>query len=237
MHSKESYGGYGAFVAYRKALVAGARFYATHEREEMRKYLPLSDAQRESKVDPVAIMEAEALRSNTRHQQMNQHIYDASWVKLNTNREMVGAYHEFYLAFLSIGNLREAGTCRREKMDRLRKVYFAEKRYLAASQYALWKVTAGYGESLLRWAITCVVVLLAFAGAYALFSLIEPVASRFDYIYFSIVTFTSLGYGDVHPVGIAGKILASAEILAGLVMFGLLLSFIANRAQRTGPGA
>jgi hypothetical protein len=237
MYAKDSYGGYGAFVAFRKALVAAVKFYGTHDRDEMRKYLPLSDAERAAQIDPVAVMESEAQRSNTRHQQMNTHVYGSSWPTLNTNREMAAAYYEFYLAFLDMGNLREAAVCRREKMERLRKVYWLERRYRAAVLYLLWKVAAGYGESLSRWALTCATVLLTFAGAYAALGLIEPVVSWFDYVYFSIVTFTSLGYGDVHPVGIAGKALASTEILAGLVMFGLLLSFIANRAQRTGPGA
>ena len=236
MYAKDDYGGYSAFVAYKKSLLAAIQFYGTHEREEMRSYLPLSDDERMARLDPVAIMEAENLRGKSRDPQINGQFYPAAW-RLETDRAMVTAYHEFYLAFVAIGNIREAAGCRREKMDRLRKVYLAEKRYKAAALYTLWKITAGYGESLSRWAVTCMAVLLGFAATYAVFNLIQPVINWFDYIYFSIVTFTSLGYGDVHPVGVAGKLVASAEILCGLVLFGLLLSFIANRAQRIGPGA
>jgi len=63
--------------------------------------------------------------------------------------------------------------------------------------------------------------------------LLRQFSHWFDYVYFSIVTFTGLGYGDIHPDGVAGKMAASAEILAGLVMFGLLLTFISNRFERT----
>ena len=76
-------------------------------------------------------------------------------------------------------------------------------------------------------------VLVAFSILYAAFGLIEPANHWFDYVYFSIITFTSLGYGEIHPVGFAGKVAACVEIIAGLVMFGVLLSFIGNRFQRT----
>jgi hypothetical protein len=49
----------------------------------------------------------------------------------------------------------------------------------------------------------------------------------------SLVRFTSLGYGDFHPSSTLGKILASAEIVLGLIMFGVLLSFLGNRFRQT----
>lgn len=237
MYARNEYGGYHAFVAYKKALLTAIDLYRTHDRTEMRKYLPMSDAEREARLDPVAVMEAEYLRSNIRHRAMNRQRYDETWPTLQIDREMVTVYHEFYLRFLAIGNVHEAEACRRAKMERLRRLFVAEKRLRAATLYGLWKVTAGYGESLGRWALTCFAVLATFSTIYAVGDLLEPVTSWFDYVYFSVVTFTSLGYGDVHPVGIVGKIVASSEILVGLVLFGLLLSLIANRAQRTGPGA
>lgn len=75
-------------------------------------------------------------------------------------------------------------------------------------------------------------VLLSFAVIYRLFKLIEPANHWFDYIYFSIVTFTSLGYGDIHPVGLWGKLIACTEITFGLIMFGILLTLIGNRLER-----
>jgi len=75
--------------------------------------------------------------------------------------------------------------------------------------------------------------LAVFSLLYFTFRLVDPVTHWFDYFYFSVVTFTSLGYGDIHPVGVMGKMAACAEIISGLVMFGILLSFIANRFQRT----
>lgn len=68
---------------------------------------------------------------------------------------------------------------------------------------------------------------------YCAIGLIKPVATTFDYFYFSVVTFTTLGYGDVLPVGSFGKVLACLEVVSGFVMFGILLSFLINRFERT----
>jgi hypothetical protein len=43
----------------------------------------------------------------------------------------------------------------------------------------------------------------------------NPTLSIFDSFYFSIITFTTLGYGDIAPIGF-GKIVASFEVLSGL---------------------
>jgi hypothetical protein len=48
-------------------------------------------------------------------------------------------------------------------------------------------------------------------------------------IYFSFITATSVGYGDVLPMG-AARILAVAEAIAGLLIFGLLIAkFVSYR--------
>lgn len=41
--------------------------------------------------------------------------------------------------------------------------------------------------------------------------------------YFSVVTVSSLGYGDMHPMGFS-KILACFEVLSGLVLMGIILA-------------
>jgi hypothetical protein len=54
----------------------------------------------------------------------------------------------------------------------------------------------------------------------------------FDYVYFSVITFSTLGYGDLHPIGVLGKAMACFEVFAGFIMFGVLLTFVGNRFQR-----
>jgi hypothetical protein len=49
-------------------------------------------------------------------------------------------------------------------------------------------------------------------------------------VYFSAVTATSVGYGDIVPTGLA-RPLAIAESMAGLVLFGMLISRFVSRRQ------
>lgn len=47
-------------------------------------------------------------------------------------------------------------------------------------------------------------------------------------IYFSIVTISSLGYGDIHPMGFS-KALACIEVLLGLVVIGIMIAKVTSR--------
>ena len=47
-------------------------------------------------------------------------------------------------------------------------------------------------------------------------------------IYFSIVTISSLGYGDMHPMGIS-KVLICVEVLFGLAMIGTMIAKVTSR--------
>ena len=47
-------------------------------------------------------------------------------------------------------------------------------------------------------------------------------------IYFSIVTISSLGYGDMHPMGFS-KILACIEVLLGLAAIGIMIAKVTSR--------
>ena len=48
-------------------------------------------------------------------------------------------------------------------------------------------------------------------------------------IYFSVVTFTTLGYGDIVPLSVLGKVLVLIEVMVGYVMLGLLVGIISRR--------
>ena len=50
----------------------------------------------------------------------------------------------------------------------------------------------------------------------------------FTGIYFSIVTISSLGYGDMHPMGFS-KALICVEVLGGLVMIGIMIAKVTSR--------
>lgn len=57
----------------------------------------------------------------------------------------------------------------------------------------------------------------------------EPCTTYIDSIYFSVVTITTLGYGDILPLTGLMKIAVSLEALIGIAFFGLLLNAFAYR--------
>jgi hypothetical protein len=177
-------------------------------------------------------MEQEANSGNEVHQQRNSGMLTVNWTRTETHRQLIAAYHEFYLTFLDRGDTSEASACRTAEKEHTRRLMLNQQRYGLATLYWIWKTTSTYGESLRRWALTCGAVLCVFAALYA-FGLVEPVHHWFDYLYFSVVTFTTLGYGDIHPTGVVGEVVVCLEVASGLVMFGLLLTFFVNRFQRS----
>ncbi|MCP5055561.1 MAG: two pore domain potassium channel family protein [bacterium] len=58
-----------------------------------------------------------------------------------------------------------------------------------------------------------------------------PISTARDVMYFSIVTYTSLGYGDLVPVG-SLRILCGVEALTGLVLIAWTASFTYVEMQR-----
>ena len=51
-------------------------------------------------------------------------------------------------------------------------------------------------------------------------------------LYFSIVTFTTLGFGDVVAASRAARVLVGLEVIVGYIMLGGLISILANKLAR-----
>jgi uncharacterized protein YjbI with pentapeptide repeats len=50
--------------------------------------------------------------------------------------------------------------------------------------------------------------------------------------YYSVVTYTTLGYGDVTPSHLIGELLVIVEVILGYTTLGLVLSILANKVAR-----
>lgn len=50
----------------------------------------------------------------------------------------------------------------------------------------------------------------------------------FDALYFSIITLSSVGYGDIHPISIAGKLIAMIYAIVWLPLWIILAQLITN---------
>ena len=98
-------------------------------------------------------------------------------------------------------------------------------------------LVARYGESPLRVLATGAVTILACGLAYDAFDLIEHADSEnpvtlFEALYFSALTFTTLGYGDFNPASSEGQVLAVAETSIGVVLLAILVFVFGRRATR-----
>ncbi len=54
-----------------------------------------------------------------------------------------------------------------------------------------------------------------------------------DFIYFSVITLSTVGYGDITPIHWVAKLLCISEILIGYLFIGTLMAMILNRFKMT----
>ena len=98
-------------------------------------------------------------------------------------------------------------------------------------------LVARYGESPARVLGTGAVTVLAFGLVYYAFELVERAnsgdsATLFESLYFSGLTFTTLGYGDFNPANQWGQVLAVLETSIGVVLLAILVFVFSRRATR-----
>ncbi len=99
--------------------------------------------------------------------------------------------------------------------------------------YRLWKATSDCGRSFARWGILTVIVAIVFGLLYTQVSLdYGDHQTWLSPFYFSVVTLTTLGYGDVLPRSPAAQTLVLFEVVVGYVMLGGVLSIFATRMGR-----
>jgi len=99
--------------------------------------------------------------------------------------------------------------------------------------YTAWWLTSDCGRSFPRWAGWTAVLAVVFAGIYAQLPMDygdhETVLSP---LYLSVVTLTTLGFGDALPTTIAGQVTVMTEVVFGYFMLGGLLAILSNKMAR-----
>lgn len=122
---------------------------------------------------------------------------------------------------------------RRHIMDENYLFEFRHRSRLSGVLFRIWSVTSDCGRSFTRWALWTVLVAVLFGLAYTQVDLdYGDHQTWLSSMYFSIVTLTTLGYGDVLPASVAAQILAVAEVVLGYVALGGLLSIFASKMSR-----
>jgi hypothetical protein len=109
----------------------------------------------------------------------------------------------------------------------------------------------------MRWLVSCFVIGIVFGAIYAGYqipswlewlpdwikSLLYALGPEIENVtrtpitpyYFSIVTLTTLGFGDVSPQNIAGEIWVILEVVLGYVMLGGLVGLFTSKiSERSG---
>ncbi len=124
------------------------------------------------------------------------------------------------------------------------KRYISDEQFLDAVRkthptwHWVWGVTSDCGRNWMLWAAWSQMIAMLFAFFYLSFpSMIEISSSLsagnfFTYFYFSLVTFTTLGFGDIHAANTAGAIVVSIQVIIGYVFLGGLVAMLADKLAR-----
>jgi hypothetical protein len=89
-----------------------------------------------------------------------------------------------------------------------------------------------YRRNILMLFLNYLEICLSFAVIYGGLHLLgDKPESVVDYIYFSVVTATTIGYGDFHPVNNAGKIIVCVQAILVLTFIVLFLNFFGSKVE------
>ncbi|ASJ08694.1 potassium transporter Kef [Thermococcus siculi] len=153
--------------------------------------------------------------------------YRLARISWERNGDFERADEYYYLEMVSKRNSRLGG--RRKGLKR----FFLKLEALFEWLFA--DLTCKYGTDWKRpILIWLAAVNVFFPLLYLLTESVEGLSSSMgvlDYEYFSIVTATTLGYGDYHPVGV-GRAIASVEALFGMFMWAVFLTVFARKYMR-----
>ncbi|MEW5913380.1 MAG: pentapeptide repeat-containing protein [Thermodesulfobacteriota bacterium] len=108
--------------------------------------------------------------------------------------------------------------------------------------FALWWLFADCGRTIWRWILWSLIFAVGFACVFYYLNL-NPAAPAFkihhglpnDFhtmLYYSVVTFTTLGFGDITPLTREAAYWVMAEVILGYVMLGGLISIFATKLAR-----
>jgi hypothetical protein len=104
--------------------------------------------------------------------------------------------------------------------------------------YRIWLLSSDCGRSIVLWLFWSILLAISFGFNFFFmgsehFAVKEPLP--FDWItmlYYSVVTFTTLGFGDITPKTHIGALLVMLEVVIGYIMLGGLIYILATKLAR-----
>jgi hypothetical protein len=104
--------------------------------------------------------------------------------------------------------------------------------------YLFWSISSDCGRSIGRWILLSLFFSIGFGIIFDYlgtqhFHVKPPLpANLVTMIYYSVVTFTTLGFGDITPKTQIGAWVVMCEVIAGYIMLGGLISIFATKLAR-----
>jgi Ion channel/Pentapeptide repeats (8 copies) len=105
--------------------------------------------------------------------------------------------------------------------------------------FIIWWLFADCGRSLSRWAGWSLLLALSFAFIYWTLGPNSFNTQHLDFnlitlFYYSVVTFTTLGFGDIIPKTTTAAMWVTVEVILGYIMLGGLITIFASKLSRRG---
>lgn len=100
--------------------------------------------------------------------------------------------------------------------------------------YYIWLAISDCGQSFFRWTFASICICLLFGVIYTSIPEYFIIANNrtptnFTFYYYSVVTFATLGFGDIVPKNILSEIIVTIEVVIGYIMLGGLISIFATK--------
>ena len=167
--------------------------------------------------------------------------------------EKISLYYLELRKFSEDVGLREvADDCFIKENNYQKKSYKEKRKYISYLSFKFWQFSSNYGTNPLKWILLSVLISVIFGLIFSSFPCPEyfpnPIKnilcamnptlsvnsydSVFSPFYFSIVTFTTLGFGDITPQNLAAQIFIVAEVLIGYLMLGGLITIFFRKIIR-----
>lgn len=109
--------------------------------------------------------------------------------------------------------------------------------YLATLVFAsdIFSRPRSYRRSMLLMFLNYLQIVISYGVIYANGNYLnKPFTHWFDAIYFSLITSSTVGYGDYYPVSFSGKLLVCSQILIFFIVVVMFLNFFSNRVESKG---
>jgi len=148
----------------------------------------------------------------------------------STPRAMVRVCRSLKLNAMSMGNFADAG-----QLTYLEKTYerlglFREKAWVAWLASAIQNLLWGYGERPWRLALF-MLFNIVFFGTLIHFADPLPDKTYWEHIYFSGITYLTVGYGDLAPHAPLARFLSVICAAAGIGTFGMLIAAVTKKVM------